>query len=147
MKNRLLLILFIFITILSYAQNDLSCEAFHSGFFEYEEKHSDYIIYREGNYQIEYNIKNGEWITIKMSWEDDCHYSFKYVNTNIPDIKQYIGQSMDVEIVSVNANGYEYLADFNNGEQEFDGTIIFLETEIEESMKKKIKRKMNKTKR
>lgn len=129
------------------AQNELDCKAYQNGFFEFEGKHSNTIIYRNKNHQIEYNIENDEWVTIKMNWISDCQYSFTYINTNMARLKQYIGHSVEVDIVKGNSDGYSYHSIYKAGGKEFDGKIIFLVTELSSAEKTRIKNKLKKTKR
>ena len=128
------------------AQNNIDCKIYQTGYFEFDGKHSNTIIYRDKNYQIEYNTENGEWVTIKMNWTSDCEYSFTYINTNMEGLKQYIGHSLDVEIVKGNSEGYTYHSTYKAGGKEFDGKIIFLVSELSKAERKKIKNKLKKTK-
>lgn len=146
MKNIILGLLFLLLGNISIAQKDINCKIYHAGFFEFEGKHSNTIIYRDKDYQIEYNIENDEWVTIKMNWTEDCKYSFTYLNTNITNLKQYIGHTLAVEIVTGNSEGYVYHSVYKKGGKEFDGKVIFLTTKLSDSRKRKIKKKLEKTK-
>lgn len=146
MKSIITGLLFLILSNISIAQNDINCKIYRTGYFEFEGKHSNIVIYRNKNYQIEYNIENGEWVTIKMNWTSDCKYSFTYINTNMNGLKQYIGHSLDVEIATGNSEGYIYHSVYKKGGKEFDGKIVFLVTELKNSEKRKIKKKLKKTK-
>ena len=124
----------------------LSCESYHNGYFKYVGKHSDVIIYRENDYQIEYNTKNDEWVSIKMNWTENCKYSFTYFNTNMIKLKQYIGDTIDVEIIATDTIGYVYHSKYKKGGKAFDGKIVFLNDELSNSEKKKIKKKFESSK-
>ena len=139
-------LIFLIFSTGSIAQNDLDCKVYQNGYFEFEGKHYNTFIYRDKNYQIEYNIENDEWVTIKMNWISDCQYSFTYINTNMESLKQYIGHSLAVEVVKGNAEGYTYHSIYKDGGKEFDGKIIFLVTELSKAKKKKIRTKLKKTK-
>ena len=146
MKNIFAVLLFFMFHNAMLAQDGINCKIYHNGYFEFDGKHSQTIIYRENNFQIEYNTENDEWVTIKLNWVNDCKYSFTYINTNMASLKQYIGHSLEVDIVSGDSDGYTYQSIYKKGKMEFDGKIIFLETAIGKSIKKKIKKKLNKTK-
>lgn len=126
--------------------NGLNCEIYYSGYFEYDGNHSDVIIYREKEYQIEYNIKKDEWITIKLEWTENCKYSFTFLNSNIENIQKYIGEKIDVEIIGTDASGYVYHSILRKEGKAFEGKIIFLKSELSKSVKRKILKKLSKTK-
>jgi len=137
---------FLLIGTLVTGQNKLNCKVYHTGFFEFEGKHSNVVIYRNKKYQIEYNTANNEWITIKLNWTSNCNYSFTFINTNMDNIKPFIGHSIDVNITSGNSEGYVYHSVVKDEGKEFDGKIIFLVTDTDNSIKRKIKHKLKETK-
>ncbi len=146
MKKTLLLFFFFTLSPILFCQESNDCKKYHTGFFEFEGKHSNTIVYRKGNYQIEYNIKNGEWVTIGLNWITNCKYSFTYISTNMPGLKDFIGYTMIVDIVKCNKEGYFYHSKGKEDNIEYTGKIIFLMNELDSIMKKKIKRKLKETK-
>lgn len=148
MKFFTLTLLFLFFGFKSLAQQEPSeadCSKFKTGYFSFSDKHDNTIIYRDDEYQIEYNLDNGEWITVKLTWVDPCHYSFVYVATNIKSLKQYIGQTMTVEIRSVDEKGYDYLAVYKPIGKEYYGKIILLERQLKKSEISRIQKQLKKT--
>jgi hypothetical protein len=146
MKNIITALLFLFCGNMLIAQDAVDCKMYRTGFFEYGGKHLNVVLYRDTSHQIEYDTETGEWVTIKMSWINDCKYSFTYLKTNMDRLKPYIGHSMDVEILNGNSEGYVYHSVYKQGPEKYDGKIIFLVTDLKDSVKKKIVKKLNKTK-
>jgi len=145
--QKLILLLFLFtLSNNLFSQDSNNCKKYHKGFFEFDGKHLKTVVYREGNYQIEYNIENGEWVTIKLNWINDCKYSFTYLSTNMPGLKDFIGYTMIVDIVKGDSKGYFYHSIGKDDNNEYTGEIIFLVNKIDRKTKKKIKLKLKETK-
>lgn len=109
----------IFVAILSFSP----CENFREGFFKFENKHSDVIIYRHNDYQIEYNIHNDEWVVVKIRWLSDCQYSFQYYRTNIKALQKHIGDIISTTIYPLDYNKYYYRSIYSEENQYFEGNI------------------------
>jgi len=83
---------FLFITsAFIFSQSDLDCQNYCNGFFQFMGKHYNTVIFREGDYQIEYDLKTKQYVTIKLIWTGGCDYSFAYVTTNIKGLESRIG--------------------------------------------------------
>lgn len=128
-----------------FSQSELDCQVYRNGFFQYMGIGEDIVILREGNYQIEYDLKTKQYITIKLTWEEGCDYSFVYVSTNINWLKNRIGYSMKVDIVSGNSSGYLYKAVDEKTGEKAEGHIVFLKAKLTPSQEKKIRAKLSKT--
>ena len=135
--KKLLILLLLFIVFNDFAQAPSDCSTFREGYFEYTGKHQNYIIYRELDYQIEYNIKNKEWVFIKMIWVVDCSYQFTYLSTNVEPLEEWIGESATVVLEQrYSPKSYSYYTLFFKDLSEFKGTIYAVEP-----LSKKTKRK------
>ena len=128
-----------------FSQSELDCQVFRNGFFQYMATNQSVVILREGNYQIEYDLKTKQYITIKLTWEEGCDYSFVYVATNMNWLKDRIGYSMKVDIVSGNSSGYLYKAVDEKTGEKAEGHIVFLKEKLTSSQEKKIRTKLAKT--
>lgn len=137
-----ILILFMLTVACSTNKENLNCKSYRKGFYTYEGRHSEIVIYRENNHQIEYDTVNDEWILVKIFWTGSCKYTFTFIDTNMIDVKQHIGRTVDVKILSGNANGYHYHSILKQGNEEFKGKIVMLNDEIDESTLVKIKSKL-----
>jgi len=142
MKKLFVKICLLMICNVVFAQNDFNCKLYRTGFFEYEGKYSNVIIFRNEYYQIEYSLKSDEWVVIKLDWINDCKYTFSYIDTNTEKLKPYIGHTMHVEIISGDTKGYAYHSVHKEDNKEFDGRLLFLTTNINKLEKKKIMKKL-----
>ena len=140
---------FIFFFILTVGNTsfagDLNCSIYRNGYFVYAGEYDQFIVLREGDYQIEYNFKTKEWVTLKLSWDEGCDYSFVYVATNIKALKSHIGYKLSIDILSGNATGYFYHAVDELTGKDFEGHIVFLKEKLTPSQDKKIRAKLAKT--
>ncbi len=81
------LILGIFLLILSsnlFSQESNHSKTCHKECFEFDGKGLNIIVYKKDNYQIDYSIDNGEWVSIEVNWINACKYSVTYLLTNMP---------------------------------------------------------------
>lgn len=138
MKNLTAFILLVLAFNASLGQKVEDCKIYHKGYFEFDGKHSNVLIYRNEDYQIEYNIESGEWVIIELNWKSVCDYSFTYLHTNMDALKKYIGHSVEVEILSGDSTGYDYRAIYRQGGKVFDGRVVFSTREQSKSKRKKI---------
>jgi len=128
-----------------YTADDLNCSIYRNGYFRYAGDYEQFVILREGDYQIEYNFKTKQWVTVKLSWPDGCDYSFVYVATNIKRLESRIGYRLSVDILSGNANGYFYKALDEQSGKDVEGHIVFLKEKLSSTQNKKIRTKLAKT--
>jgi hypothetical protein len=61
------------------------CEGLKNGTFYSYPKNSakSYLIKRNGDYQYEKDIGNGDSIVYKIEWLNNCKYSLKFISTNV----------------------------------------------------------------
>lgn len=125
----------------------MECRQYRNGFFVYEDKNQPIVIYRKKGHQIEYDLTNQTWVTIKLYWITDCKYYFTYHKTTKDYLVERIGKSMIVNITSVDDAGYEYSANYNHGEKHYTGKIILSNKSLSLNLKRTIKKKLKQSKK
>ena len=142
MRIARMLILVFLVNGVCHSQKQIDCQQHRNGFFVYDGKHTSNVVYRKNDYQIEYNVISKQWVTVQLHWIKDCKYYFTYFRTTEPYLIECIGKSMLVYIVTSDAEGYEYKANYNNGEKYFEGRLISPKTALTKKLQRTIKRKL-----
>jgi len=82
-----LICFYVFLSLFSFYSNQSkaqNCEGLKSGtFYSYPKNSAEkYAIIRNGEYQYEKDLVNGDSIIYKIEWLSDCKYSLKFISTN-----------------------------------------------------------------
>jgi len=145
MKQILLLLFFSVLLNQVYSQKEFNCELYKNGYFTYLGDYDNFIILRDGKYQIEIDLKANKWVAVEILWGSDCSYSFIYLNTNIQELKDDIGTERKVTIVAGDNTGYFYNSVFPTTGDDTKGRINFLTTPLSAKQDKKVRKKLEKT--
>lgn len=108
MKRGVLTIILVTIFTVSYSQDSTYCDTFKNGYFQYKRKHPNTIVYRDSNFQLEYDFRTNKWVFLKLKWFSNCEYTFTYVSSVYPSLKGAIGKTVHVKIVEHTDSSYLY---------------------------------------
>ncbi len=88
------------------------CRRFATGKFKIVDDISGTVILvkRTKTMQTEKNTSNNTQTKAKVEWLDDCTYIVEYAETTDPDIEQWIGKKLKVEILSSSEDSYDFKA-------------------------------------
>lgn len=143
MKKTLSFIFLVLLGLSSQAQ-EMDCEPLKDGFFEYGDLYPTTVIYREGGYQIEYDVATDKWVVIQLKWLSDCKYTFSYVKTNDKELKDTKDMKVEVTITNINEKGYDYVARVYGLKKDLESSFYFLTMPLDDKTKEKIKKKLRK---
>ena len=137
MKKLAITFIFLLSVSFSFAQ-DINCEKFKEGWFEYGDIYPNTVMYRENGYQIEYDIVTKKWVIVKLKWLSDCKYTYYHVKTNDKELRRGKDLKVDVSIVNENETGYDYVARVYGMKKDLESSFYYLTMDVDEKIKSKI---------
>jgi hypothetical protein len=142
------LFLLLFAGFLSAQDAKYDCRDYRQGFFRYaDEDFSNTLVYRKRGYQVEFNKKKQQYVTISIEWVDDCQYNFEYLSSDMPELARLIGTTAAVEIVSGDERGYDFRATFNRDNIVYAGRLVVEEEYLSKEERKRMKKLWRKTRK
>lgn len=108
---QLCLALLIGLTSNIYAQGSLDCQNFKTGKFDtYVNGAVSTKVVRNNKYQIEYVLKTGARIKLKITWIDECSYKLEFVKANKKFYEHRGDKKLHPELIVTitEVNGLEY---------------------------------------
>ena len=121
----------------SFSQ-EINLSEFKHGFFHYQNRFANTVVYIKGNYRIDYDLETKKWLTLKADWDSDSTCVYTFVSTNIESVKKYLGQSFDASVYKMLPNGYVYYTQLQNSSKRFKYEMVQLDRELSKSDEKRV---------
>ncbi|MCB9232824.1 MAG: hypothetical protein H6581_14225 [Bacteroidia bacterium] len=146
-KTTFLILILLSLSATGIAQSHAACESYKEGWFEYamdgDMNTNDVVIYRTGNYQIEYEVKIDQYAVGHIRWTSDCDYILNIKKSTLGGGGgSLIGKDVFVDLTGGDAEGYDYTVEVFG--KKLPSRIIFLKSEKSKAQLKKVKKAMNK---
>ncbi len=88
------------------------CSYFKTGKFKYVLENRPELIIRTDSTQVEINPQTKVEVHSSIEWKSECEYVMTYeeILNYTGDVNQFIGQKINIEIISTDSKGYKVRA-------------------------------------
>ena len=120
-SNKASISLFVFILLVCSCAPKRTCEDYSNGQFRINDWDNDlsYWIMRTDSIQIETKEGTGDTSKYIVTWLDPCEYKLELIEGNQEMMAFFKGRPLNVEILEVLQNGYQYKSYFEGTEMVF----------------------------